>query len=279
MFNEHQELTNGAEPMLKLYHNDMSSCAQKVRITLAEKNLPWESIHLSLRDGEARTDEYKKLNPNGVVPTLITEDGTVIIESTVILEYLEDAFPDISLKPDDPVGRARMRLWTKKLDEGIHADLATVSNALAFRYQHIEGRSPGELQAYLNGIPDPVRRERITDLVKHGVDSKYFSPAIRRFDKLFADMDFTLQQGPWLIGSRYSLADISFIPYLTRFDHLNLLEVLDHRPHLNSWYERATARPAYSTGIGKWLNSTYLSLMAEKGAENLHRVRTILAGE
>ena len=51
--------------MLKLYHNDMSSCAQKVRITLAEKGLPWEGFHLSLRKGEARTEEYKKLNPIG----------------------------------------------------------------------------------------------------------------------------------------------------------------------------------------------------------------------
>ena len=89
--------------MLKLYHNDMSSCAQKVRITLAEKDLAWESIHLSLRKGETRTDEYKKMNPLGVVPTLITEDGTIIIESTVILEYLDDAYGGKPLKPDDPI--------------------------------------------------------------------------------------------------------------------------------------------------------------------------------
>ena len=181
--------------MLKLYHNDMSSCAQKVRITLAEKGLPWEGFHLSLRKGEARTEEYKKLNPNGVVPTLITENGTVIIESTVILEYLDDAYPDIPLKPDDPIARARMRLWTKKLDEGIHVNLATVSNAVAFRYQHIEGRSQEELQAYFNGIPDPERRARTIDLVSHGTNSKYFGPAIHCFDTLFAEMDAALEQG------------------------------------------------------------------------------------
>ena len=73
--------------MLKLYHNDMSSCAQKVRIALAEKDLPWESIHLSVRKGETRTDEYKKLNPNGVVPSLITGDGTVIIQMGRIGRY------------------------------------------------------------------------------------------------------------------------------------------------------------------------------------------------
>lgn len=265
--------------MLQLYHNDMSSCAQKVRITLAEKGLPWESIHLSLRKGEARTDDYKKLNPNGVVPTLITDNGTVIIESTVILEYLDDAYPDIPLKPDDPIARARMRLWTKQLDEGIHVNLATVSNAVAFRYQHIEGRSPEEVQAYFNGIPDQARRARIKDLVTHGIDSEYFRPAIHHFDTLFAKMDSALEKGPWLTGSQYTLADIAFMPYLTRFDHLKLLGILDHRPHLKGWYSRVTTLPSYATGIGDWLNSTYLSLMAEKGIETWPRVKEILASK
>ena len=264
--------------MLKLYHNDMSSCAQKVRITLAEKGLPWEGFHLSLRKGETRTEEYKKLNPNGVVPTLITENGTVIIESTVILEYLDDAYPDIPLKPDDPIARARMRLWTKKLDEGIHVNLATVSNAVAFRYQHIEGRSQEELQAYFNGIPDPERRARTIDLVSLGTDSRYFGPAIHRFDTLFAEMDSALEQGTWLTGSQYSLADIAYMPYLTRFDHLGLLGILNHRPHLRRWYRRVTDLPAYAAGIGDWLNDTYLSLMAEKGAEAWPSVKVILAG-
>lgn len=96
----------------------MSSCAQKVRIVLAEKDLDWQSIHLSLRAGDSRTEDCKRLNPNGVVPTLITEDGKVLIESTVIMEYLDDAYPVKPLKPVDPTARARMRLWTKQLDEG-----------------------------------------------------------------------------------------------------------------------------------------------------------------
>ena len=263
--------------MLKLYHNDMSSCAQKVRITLAEKGLPWEGFHLSLRKGEARTEEYKKLNPNGVVPTLITENGTVIIESTVILEYLDDAYPDIPLKPDDPIARAGMRLWTKKLDEGIHVNLATVSNAVAFRYQHIEGRSQEELQAYFNGIPDPERRARTIDLVSHGTDSKYFGPAIHRFDTLFAEMDAALEQGTWLTGSQYSLADIAYMPYLTRFDHLNLLGMLEKQPNLMNWYQRVTQLEGYREGIGKWLNDKYLKLMSEKGTEAWPRVKRLLS--
>jgi len=105
--------------MLALYHNDMSSCAQKVRLCLAEKELEWESRHLDLRAGEHQQDWYVRLNPRAVVPTLV-DDDTVVPESNVINEYLEDRFPDHALMPDDAFGRAKVRLWTKQLDEGVH---------------------------------------------------------------------------------------------------------------------------------------------------------------
>ena len=112
--------------MIELYHNDMSVCAQKVRFALAEKNLKWEGHHLNLRAGDQQRPEYLKLNPNAVVPTLV-DDGTVIIESTVINEYLDDAYPEPRLRPTDSLFRARMRLWTKQLDEGVHAATSVLS--------------------------------------------------------------------------------------------------------------------------------------------------------
>ena len=79
--------------MLALYHNDMSLCAQKVRVGLAEKKLDWESRHLVLRAAEHQQPWYLELNRRAVVPTLI--DGEKVIpESNVILEYLDEAYPD-----------------------------------------------------------------------------------------------------------------------------------------------------------------------------------------
>src|SRR5688500_20004368 len=118
--------------MIELYHNDMSVCAQKVRFALGEKMLDWKSHHLNLRAGEQQKPEYLKLNPNAVVPTLV-DNGTVIIESTVINEYLDDAYPEPRLKPADAVGRARMRLWTKQLNEGVHPATSVVSSTIASR--------------------------------------------------------------------------------------------------------------------------------------------------
>src|ERR1700755_3623502 len=88
---------------LTLYHNDMSVCAQKVRLTLAEKGLAYEDKHLDLRAGDPKQPEYLKLNPNGYVPTLIHDDF-VVYESTVVCEYIDDAFPDPPLKPADAKG-------------------------------------------------------------------------------------------------------------------------------------------------------------------------------
>ena len=114
--------------MLALYHNDMSLCAQKVRVCLAEKGLDWESRHLVLRSAEHQQDWYLKLNRRAVVPTLM-DDDKVIPESNVILEYLDERFPSPPLTPKDPYGRARMRLWTKQLDEDFLAALAAMPQA------------------------------------------------------------------------------------------------------------------------------------------------------
>ena len=78
--------------MLELYHSPISTCSQKVRLVLAEKELPWtpREIHFTAR--EHLSEAYLQLNPNGVVPTLV-HDGDPIVNSSVINEYLDDVFP------------------------------------------------------------------------------------------------------------------------------------------------------------------------------------------
>src|SRR5579875_3588887 len=80
--------------MRTLYHLPLSPYSRKVRLVLAEKRLPFE---LRLEKVWERRDEYLKLNPAGTVPTLIEENGLVIPDSTVICEYLEEAYPDTAL--------------------------------------------------------------------------------------------------------------------------------------------------------------------------------------
>ena len=79
--------------MLKLYHNDMSTCSQKVRFLLVEKGLEWEGQELDLRRGDQLQPGFLKINPKGLVPVLI-HDGNVVSESNIIIEYLNEAYPE-----------------------------------------------------------------------------------------------------------------------------------------------------------------------------------------
>ncbi len=261
--------------MLTLYHNNMSSCSQKVRLALAEKDLDWEGRHLDLRAGDTQTAEYLKLNPKGVVPTL-DHDGRIVRESNVILEYLEDAFPDPSLRPADAHDKADMRLWMKRLDEG-HHDLATasLSMGIAFRHQFL-ARGEDECLKLIEAVPDPVKRERRRDLIFIGLDAPVFHEAVRMWEALVADMDKTLNGRDWLAGDAYSIADAAYVPYLTRLDHLNALGFLDGRDALAAWYGRVRDRASYKAAILDWNDEKYLPLMAEKGAEAWPRIQEIL---
>ena len=133
--------------MLFLYHGATSVCAAKARLVLAEKNLAWDGELLDLQRGDQHRPEYRKLNPNAVVPTLV-HDGKVLIESTLIIEYLDEAFADPPLMPTDPYQRAVARLWMKKIDDYLHAACSTVTFAIAFR-KFLLKKTPEELEARL----------------------------------------------------------------------------------------------------------------------------------
>ena len=111
-----------------LYHNDMSVCAAKVRMALAEKAVTWEGVHLDIRAGDAQKPEYVKLNPNQVVPTLVHQ-GVPVIESNIICEYIDDHWTSTALKPSDTLARAAIGLF-----EQFSRTVFLEFSALVFRY-------------------------------------------------------------------------------------------------------------------------------------------------
>jgi len=168
-----------------------------------------------------------------------------------------------------------MRLWTKQLDEGVHAATSVVSSAIAFRYQKL-ARGMEALEAFHKKMPDPVKRERSWENITKGVESRFFAGAVKRFDKLLADMEEALTDSPWLAGREFSLADIGYAPYITRLDHLQMQFLWDRRPHIPTWYDRLRERRAYVEALEKWLNAAYLPLMKEKGSEVQSKVKAIV---
>jgi glutathione S-transferase len=259
--------------MLALYHNDMSLCAQKVRMCLAEKGLAWESRHLTLRSGEHQQPWYLKLNRRAVVPTLVDGDK-VIPESNVILEYLDEAYPQPALMPADPYARAKVRLWTKQLDEDVHdASAAVMSFGIAFRQQYLDRGEAGKKM--LEEIPNLFKRERRRDVIEKGTGSQHFVIAVRRMVLLLDEMEEALAAHAWLAGDRYSLADVAFAPYLARLEHLNVAGLFDERRQVADWYRRCKARPSFHDAITKWENPDYLKLMQARGSDAWPQVQQI----
>src|SRR5271156_3846998 len=164
--------------MIELYHFGFSTCSQKVRLVLAEKRIDFVSHEVDLMRGAQHAPEYVKLNPNHVVPTLV-HDGTALIESTLINEYLDEVFPDSPMLPSDARGRHSARLWTKLLDEKIQAAIAVVTFAIGPRNLLLQ--QPAEVRdANINAIPDVAERAARRSVIERGVDAPEFAGALAR---------------------------------------------------------------------------------------------------
>ena len=104
---------------IKLYDYVRSTAAYRVRIALNLKQLEYQSIPVSLLDGEQRSAEYLSLNPTGLVPSLEIGEG-VITQSLAIIEYLEEQYPEPALLPTDPMKRAKCRALALDIACDIH---------------------------------------------------------------------------------------------------------------------------------------------------------------
>jgi glutathione S-transferase len=225
--------------MLELYHSVNSVCAQKVRVALAEKGLEYREHLMTLR-GDQFAPEYMKLNPNAVVPTLV-HDGRPVVESSVILYYIDEAFPEPPLMPQDPRRRAAVRMFNKLIDEYVHNSCTILTFATAFR-SWFAGLSGEEIETRLAKSPSRQRTEYKRDVALHGLDSKYVRDAVGYHEKLLRMMDEALAQGAWLAGERFSLADAAVIPYILRLDLLKLKAMWANRPRIAAWYARMRER-------------------------------------
>jgi glutathione S-transferase len=250
---------------LELHHNGLSSCSQKVRLVLAEKNLPFTSREVNLVGGEQHSPEYVKLNPNHVVPTLI-HDGHVLIESSLINEYLEEAFPEVPLAPRDPAARHAMRLWVKQIDEKVHPAAAAVTYAIGAR-PALLSQPPEVREAAIAGIPDPARRAARRSVIEHGVAAPEFAGALGAFLDLLDAMQAQLMPGGWLSGDRFGLADAAALPYVLRLEHLAMTPLFSGstRPRVADWLARVQARPSFETAVAQWAPAPILNLFRSQG--------------
>jgi len=232
---------------LSLYHAELSPCAHKVRIALEDRKIPFESHQIDLMQKENLRPDYLKLNPKGLVPTLVHGDD-VVTESTVICEYLEDVVEDRPLMPSSPSGRARVRYWTKWVDEQLHPNTMPLLFGGLARHVWLR-KSEEEREKLLRQIPDPNRRARQTRLIEHGLDAPDVEPALKVWVQTFGKIEEQLAQSEWLAGNTYTLAECALLPYIFIMEYLNVEGVFTQYANLKNWMDRCKARPSFDASV------------------------------
>ena len=271
----------GYTAMLELYHHGSSVCAAKVRFALAEKGVvPDEMHYIDILKGEQFDPDYLKINPKAVVPALVHDDH-IINESTVICEYVNEAFAGPSLVPDDPLARARMRIWEKAVDEQLHPACGELTFVCCHR--HIVMRmDEGKLREFLSSTPDQsvtsTWKERKKEIVRLGFDTLGIEDTIRMYDGYLSKMEEALKHYQWLAGGTFSLADIALTPYVNRLDMLSMSGMwTDSRlSHVEAWFNRIKAMGSFAPAFLHWCPEELTNDLKTFGARSWPDVKRII---
>ena len=230
---------------IELYNAPQSTCSQRVRFVLNCKDLEFHEYKLDLFSGDQLKPDYLRINPNGVVPTLIHGNRT-IIDSAVIMQYLDEVFPEPdNLIPTDAAERAKMRSLVAYIDEIPTPAIRVPSYNLAF-LPYFKAMSEEEFKALANS--KPLRKEFLLTMGRTGFSEKEMTVAMDRLARAVNRMHETIEDsgGPWLMGELFSLADIAMMPVVVRLDDVNLSKMWYDKPTVARWLEAMRAQPAFA---------------------------------
>ncbi|WP_437629643.1 glutathione S-transferase family protein [Sorangium sp. So ce854] len=200
---------------MKLYGHPMSTCVRKVLTVLAEKGHEAQFVLVDLMKGEQKTPEHLARNPFGVIPVLEDEDFT-LYESRAIIRYLDQKLPGAALTPTELRARALMDQWMS-VEQSYFS-----TPAIKILFQR---------------VIHPMRGQQSDESVVEASKGE-IARALDVVDKAVAGQEY-------LAGSRFSLADISWMPYLQCLEISKVGELITDRPNVAAWWKRISARPSW----------------------------------
>lgn len=232
--------------MIVLHHGWRSSASRRVRLCLEEKGLVYEGHVVDMANLEHHSPEYLKINPLGVIPTMI-HDGQPLHESGTICEYLDETYPDPPLRPDTPYQRAEMRNWIRHID-------ALIGNLIIFNWRHHLQKTASqwtdaELAEKLKNIPSKERQEAWLRVArKPYTEEERDAARAKLVTQLLDKMEQALKPSGWMVGTAYSIADIAAVPFVKRLDEEIAPDEVEAKKHprVSEWWTKIQARPAFA---------------------------------
>ena len=226
-----------------LYHSWFSTCSQKVRLALSEKHLAYESVVIDLTRQEHLTAEYLAINPNGVVPSL-KHDHRVVIDSSVICEYLDEVFPGYALSPPDAYGRAQMRTWMRYFEEVPTTAIRAPSFSKLFS-QHFTAMKEDEFSRLAEKMP--IRKHFYQQMGRSGFTEQQVTESLEKLRSCLERVNNALADGrDYLLGDVLSIADIVLLPSGVRLIDLQYHDLWKDLPAFDRWLARAQKRPSFA---------------------------------
>jgi len=223
-----------------VYSWDPNSNSGKPMFVLTEKGVDFDFHYIDLLEFEQHAPDYVAINPAGTVPTLVHQ-GVVFTESTEMCEYIDAAFPGVSLVPDDVAQRYAMRLWCRK------TDVAAESVSVLGWHNHlgpmVRSKSPEELERLIARIPTEERRISWRSASQQSFTPEQLDDAQAKIVAYVRELDGALRNSPWLVGEQFTLADILTFANFYSLPLSNPAAAQDV-PHFEDWLRRIYQRPA-----------------------------------
>ena len=206
---------------MKFYDCTTAPSPRRVRIFLAEKGVEVDTVQVNLATSEQFGEEFRKINPDCVVPALELDDGSCISEVIAICQYLEERYPEPSLLGTTPEERARISMWNAKVEQ---QGLFAMADAFRNSVKGLAGKA----------VTGPESYEQIPELAERGR---------QRVMQFFYRLDGQLDDNPYVVGDRFSIADIAAL-VLVDFAKWMKIRVPDDAENLGRWYAEVSRRPS-----------------------------------
>lgn len=216
---------------MRLHYAPGSAHSAAVRIALAEKSLEPELHRLNLVHFDQHAADYVALNRHGTVP-MLEDGGHALIESFLILEYLEETHPEPPLLGDDPRERYLARKWGKYVETHIAPHLAIA------RWAALHGKVPEKAVPGLANLH--TARCELWLRARSGFDNEQLAVSAQALRTAAERVAADLAERDWLAGGRFTFADIAVYPHVAQFGALGLAVA----PAVDQWLRRVAARPA-----------------------------------